>query len=238
MTNDGRGAGDSMFRSPAHRRRALLAVGGLLGAFAVVTVSVWWVDLRLFDPTWMRSRVEAIGAAAPVVFVLLQATQVVFAPVPGQLLAGVGGYLFGSILGTLYSVFGMAIGSTVVLVASRRYGRPFVARVLDPETLNRFDGFVADYGSAGLFVAFLLPTFPDDALCLMAGLTELRYRRFLILLLVGRTPTFLASAVAGTSLASGHLSRVLIVLAGLAVVSAAVYHFRSGFSSAFRPFTD
>lgn len=238
MTDDGRGAGDSLFRSPAHRRRALLAAGGLLGTAALMTATMWWVDLPFFDPAWVRSRIEATGPAAPIVFVLLQATQVVLAPVPGQVLAGVGGYLFGSVLGTSYSVLGMAIGSTVVFGTSRRYGRPFAVRVLTPKTLNRFDGFVADYGSAGLFVAFLLPAFPDDALCLMAGLTELPYRRFLILLLVGRTPTFLASALAGTSLASGHLWRALIVLAGLTAVSVGVYYFRSGLSSGLRPFID
>lgn len=227
-----------MFRSPAHRQYALLTVGGLLGIITVVTVSTWWVDLPLFDPVWLQSWIEATGPAASVVFVLLQALQVVFAPIPGQLLAGVGGYLFGSTLGTLYSMLGMVIGSTIVFIATQRYGRPFVSRVLDPETLNRFDGFMADYGSVGLFVAFLLPTFPDDALCLMAGLTELRYRRFLVLLIGGRTPTFLASAVAGTSLASGRLDQVLLVVAGLAVVSAVVYRFRSRLSSTLRPLTD
>lgn len=227
-----------MFRSPAHRQYALLTVGGLLGIITVVTVSIWWVDLPFFDPVWLQSWIEATGPAASVVFVLLQALQVVFAPIPGQLLAGVGGYLFGSTLGTLYSMLGMVIGSTIVFIATQRYGRPFVSRVLDPETLNRFDGFMADYGSVGLFVAFLLPTFPDDALCLMAGLTELRYRRFLVLLIGGRTPTFLASAVAGTSLASGRLDQVLLVVAGLAVVSAVVYRFRSRLSSTLRPLTD
>jgi uncharacterized membrane protein YdjX (TVP38/TMEM64 family) len=97
---------------------------------------------------------------------------------------------------------------------------------------------VADYGSAGLFVAFLLPTFPDDALCVMAGLTELRYRRFLVLLVVGRTPTFLAAAVAGTSLASGRLVRVAAVVAGLAALSLAVYRFRSGLSGRLGPLID
>lgn len=237
MSNNG-DKSESIFQSPAHRRHALLISGGLIGIFAAVTTVVWWVDFRFFDPVWIRTWIEAMGVAAPLVFVLLQAIQVVFAPIPGQLLAGMGGYLFGSILGTLYSMLGVVIGSTVVFITSQRYGRPFVARVLDSETLTRFDGFVADYGSAGLFIAFLLPLFPDDALCLIAGLTELRYRRFLILLLVGRTPTFLASAIAGTSLASGHLSRVLLVLVGLTVISAVVYHFRSRASNTLRPFID
>lgn len=238
MSDNGPEPSESVFQSPTHRRHALLVTGGLVGIFAVVTAIVWWVDLRFFDPMWIRTWIKAMGFAAPLVFILLQAIQVVFAPVPGQLLAGVGGYLFGGILGTLYSMLGVAIGSTVVFVTSQWYGRPFVARVLDSETLTRFDGFMADYGAAGLFIAFLLPLFPDDALCLIAGLTELRYRRFLVLLLVGRTPTFLASAVAGTSLATGHLSRVLLVLAGLTVVSAIVYHFRSRASSTVRLFID
>lgn len=64
--------------------------GGLFGTFAVVTVSVWWANPHLFDPVWVQSRIEAVGPTVPVVFVLLQATQVVLAPVPGQFLAGVG----------------------------------------------------------------------------------------------------------------------------------------------------
>lgn len=238
MTDNEQEAGDPIFQSPAHRQRTLLTAGGLLGIIAVVTVAAWWVDLPLFDPVWLQSWIEATGPAAPVVFVLFQALQVVFAPIPGQLLAGVGGYLFGSTLGTLYSMLGVVIGSTIVFIATQRYGRPFVTRILDPETLNRFDGFVADYGAVGLFVAFLLPTFPDDALCLMAGLTELQYRRFLVLLIVGRAPTFLASAVAGTSFVSGRLDRVLLVVAGFAVVSAVVYRFRARLSSPLRTFID
>lgn len=238
MIDDGRASDDAVFRSPAHRRRALLAAAALLGGLALVTVAVWLFDPRVFEPTWLQSRIEATGPAAPAVFVLLQATQVVVAPVPGQLLAGVGGYLFGSLLGTLYSMLGVVVGSTVVFVASRRYGRPFVARVLTPETLQRVDGFVAEYGSAGLFVAFLLPTFPDDALCAMAGLTTLRYRLFLVLLVVGRTPTFLASAFAGTALESGRIVRVVAVVAGLAVLSAVVYYFRSELSDRLGPLID
>lgn len=236
MTDDRSGGG--VFRSRAHRRRALLAVAALVGTVAAVTGALWWVEPRLFDPGWVRARIAAAGPAAPAVFVLLQAAQVVLAPVPGQVLAGIGGYLFGSLLGTIYSMLGVTLGSTVVFAASRRYGRPFVARVLTEETLNRVDGFVDRYGSVGLFVAFVLPTFPDDALCTAVGLTELRYWRFLLLLLVGRTPTFLAAAFAGTSLAGGDLERALAVMAGLLTVSVLVYRFRSELSDRLRPLID
>jgi uncharacterized membrane protein YdjX (TVP38/TMEM64 family) len=125
-------------------------------------------------------------------------------------------------------MLGVVLGSLVVFGASRRYGRPFVARVVTEATLDRFDGFVEEYGRVGLFVVFLLPTFPDDAICLVAGLTDLRARTFLVLLVVGRTPSFLASAYAGAALADGRALLFSLVVAGVLVASALVYRYRAG----------
>lgn len=233
MTDDA-----SIFRSPAHRRRALLALGCVLGVTVAVPAALWWLDPRLFDPGRVRSRLDALGPAAPVAFVLLQSVQVAVAPIPGQVLAGVGGYLFGARLGVVYSMTGVVLGSSAVFVASRHWGRPFVTRVLDPATRDRFDGVVADYGAVGLFVAFLLPAFPDDALCLLAGLTEIRYRRFLALLVVGRTPTFVVAAVAGTSFADGRVVEGLVVAATGVLVTAVVYRFRATLSTRLSALSD
>jgi uncharacterized membrane protein YdjX (TVP38/TMEM64 family) len=82
---------------------------------------------------------------------------------------------------------------------------------------------VARAGVPGLFVLFLLPVFPDDLLCFVAGLTEIRLGTLLTLVVVGRTPSFAAAAYAGSRAADGAPLRVGIVLAGLAVVSLAVY---------------
>jgi len=231
VTDDGSGDDTSVFRSPAHRRRALLVLSGVCAVTVAVAAAVWWLDVRLFDPVWVRSRLETLGPVAPVAFVLLQAAQVVVAPIPGQILAGVGGYLFGGWLGLVYSMTGVVLGSSVVFVASRHWGRPFVIRVLDPATRDRFDGFVDEYGAVGLFVAFLLPAFPDDALCLLAGLTAIRFRRFLVLLVVGRTPTFAVAAVAGTSFADGRVLEGLVAVAAGALVTVVVYRFRSAIST-------
>jgi uncharacterized membrane protein YdjX (TVP38/TMEM64 family) len=74
----------------------------------------------------------------------------------------------------------------------------------------------------GLFVLFLLITFPGDVLCFVAGLTDIRLRTFLALVVVGRTSTFVTAAYAGTRLADGALVGVTLVLTALAVISVAV----------------
>jgi uncharacterized membrane protein YdjX (TVP38/TMEM64 family) len=216
-------SGGRIFRSAGHRRQALLATGVLVAVALGASAAAWSWAPQAFDPAWFRARIAETGRAAPAVFVAVQAAQVVFAPIPGQVLGGVGGYLFGGLRGTAYSMLGVTIGSLLVFGASRRYGRPFVARVVTDETLTRFDGFVERHGRIGLFVVFLLPTFPDDAICLIAGLTTLRVRTFLLLLLVGRTPAFLAAAYAGTALSAGR-EWVFVALVGALVVASLVVH--------------
>ena len=212
-----------IFTSTAARRDAVLrsiAVVCLVGGGAV---AVQTVLPGVTDPDWIEHQLASLGAVAPVAFVALQTGQVMLAPIPGQLLAGVGGYLFGAWLGAGYSMVGVVIGSTVVFLASRRFGRSYAERVIEQSALRRWDAFVDRGGVPALFVCFLLPTFPDDLLCFVAGLTGLRLRRFLALVVVGRTPTFLAVAYAGTRLSDGVLGQFALVVTVLTLGSVAVY---------------
>ncbi|RLM96328.1 TVP38/TMEM64 family protein [Haloarcula sp. Atlit-7R] len=214
------------FRSKAARRDVIVRTLALLGLFAAVTVGVHTVEPRLFDPVWLRRRLAAFGAFAPYAFVALQALQVLLAPIPGQLLGGVGGYLFGVRAGTAYSLLGVCLGSAAAFALARRYGRPYVERVTRPETLARWDRFLARNGLVGLFVLFLLPTFPDDLLCFVAGISDLRLRTFLAFVVVGRAPSFLAASYAGDRLAGGHVGTFLAVVTALAVLSFVVFALR------------
>ncbi|WP_424001306.1 TVP38/TMEM64 family protein [Haloarcula salina] len=221
------------FRSRAARRDAAVRGTALLALFVALGVGLHAAVPRLFDPTWLRRQVAAFGAFAPLAFVALQAGQVLLAPIPGQVLGGVGGYLFGVVDGTLYSLLGVTLGSTAAFSLARRYGRPYVEGVMRPEALARWDRFLERNGLVGLFVLFLLPTFPDDLLCFVAGLSDLRLRTFLALVVVGRTPSFLAAAYAGQSLAGDRVGSFALVVAALAALSVAVFVLRDRLVSLF-----
>lgn len=210
-----------LFESHAARRGALLRVAllviGVVGAGAALVVFV----PELTRPEALRAEVAAFGPYAPLAFVALQSLQVVLAPIPGQLLGGVAGYLFGGLAGSVYSLLGVALGSAVAIGATRWFGRSYAERVLDDAVLARFDGVVDTVGEPGLFVMFLLPVFPDDALCFLAGLTEIPVRRLLALVVVGRAPTFVLAAYLGGSVAESNLllaGSLALTMAVLAVV--------------------
>nr|WP_303646734.1 VTT domain-containing protein [Haloarchaeobius salinus] len=148
----------------------------------------------------------------------MQAAQVVVAPIPSHVLSFAAGYLFGPFWGLVYSMTGAVAGTFVALVLARRYGRPVVERFVAPEALDRFDVYLGEYGLAGVFVVFLLPGFPDDVVCLVAGVSDLDIRKVLIVATVGRLPGYLVLVLSGAGVAEGQLyESVSLLLAAAAI---------------------
>lgn len=208
-----------VFTSSRTRRTTLAFLAALVAVLLAATLLVRAYLPALADPLALRAFVLSFGVLAPVVFVLLQAAQVVFAPIPGQVLGFAAGYLFGSIAGTTYSLAGAALGSALAFSLSRRYGRPYVERVVNPPTLDAFDDVCRERGLLALFVVFLVPGLPDDVLCLAAGLTDLDIRKMVVVSVVGRLPGSLLVAVAGANLAAGDLRETAVIVALLLVAS-------------------
>jgi uncharacterized membrane protein YdjX (TVP38/TMEM64 family) len=129
---------------------------------------------------------ESLGPWATVVFVGLQAFQVVAAPIPGEATGILGGYLYGPYLGTLLSTIGLTLGSLIAFLLARYFGRPFAERFVSPATMERFDYLLHHKGVFLIFVLFLIPGFPKDALCYLLGLGHLSILEFLLIGGVGR----------------------------------------------------
>lgn len=212
-----------IFTSTRTRTRTLVGAALLVGLLTVSAAILRWMVPGIADPVWLRARIEAYGRFAPLAFILLQAAQIVFAPVPGQLIAFVGGYLFGVTHGTMYSLIGAALGSTIAFLISRRYGRTYVERAITAETLAAFDRIVARDGRFALFLVFLVPGLPDDAICFMAGITRIPLWQLVVISTVSRFPGYLLMSYAGTQFASANYAATTAILAALAAISVLVY---------------
>lgn len=167
--------------------------------------------------------VQKWGPYAPLLYILLQIAQTVVAPIPGQIVGSVGGFLFGG-WGTLWTFIGTAIGCWIVFALSRRFGRPLIEKLFKKSALEKFD-FVVNAKSASLilFAIFLLPGLPDDMVCYLAGLTKLPIRRLMVLVMLGHLPSIVLTNYIGAGL-SDHIGLVIIAsLIAVAVFGIAVW---------------
>ena len=138
--------------------------------------------------------VAAFGQGAPVVFMLFQILQVIFAPVPGEATGFIGGYLFGAVGGFVYSSIALATGSMINFYIGRYLGRRYIRKLIPEKHLTRFDKLVSQKGVMLIFILFIFPGFPKDYLCLFLGLSVLPFKVFILMAAVGRMPgTFMLS---------------------------------------------
>jgi len=213
-----------VFSSRADRWQTLLLAGAVLAAFVGLYLGVRQYAPFVFDAQALRTWIAGFGVFAPLVFIFLQATQVVVAPIPGQVVALVAGYLFGPVYGTIYSLTGVLIGSAVAFSLAKRYGRSFVERVIDDAIIDRFDAFVERVGVPGLFAFVIIPGLPDDAICFLSGLTKWRLRTFLAVIAVGRLPAYVITVYAGGQFAGGRFWTGIALVAFVILVSALGYY--------------
>jgi uncharacterized membrane protein YdjX (TVP38/TMEM64 family) len=140
--------------------------------------------------------VEGYGAWGPVIFFLAQAVQVILVPIPGAVFPPVGALAFGPWPALGLSLAGMALGSAAVFLVARRWGRPLAVRLVGAERIHRYENLMTARGGLLIWLVFLLPLLPDDALCALAGISGISFRRFMVIATVGRVPAVAAGVFA------------------------------------------
>ncbi len=174
----------------------------------------------------LRDFILSFGAYSAVVFVLLQALQVVFAPIPGEITGFVGGYLYGKFAGTTLSLVGLAAGSVFAFEITRFFGVRLVSRMVKQDVMERFDAFVTDRGLRIAFLLFLIPGFPKDSLCYLLGLTHVGRLDFLLMNICGRLPGTVILAMEGDAVRAGRYHAFFEILAGSVALTLLLYLFR------------
>ncbi len=203
----------------------LLIIASVVTVVFIVTVIIFGRPLweLLSDTDKTRELITSAGPWGPLVFMALQILQVFVAPIPGQVIGFVGGYLFGTFWGTVYAMIGATIGFTAIFILARKLGRPFVERFVDQKTLQKFDYLTKNNGVFVLFLIFLLPALPDDLICFIAGLTNIKIKTLIIISLLGRLPGYLVLSFAGAGVAESNIQLVAIIISIAMAISALAF---------------
>ena len=151
-------------------------------------------------------------------FFMVQLLSVIFAPIPSNISAAAGGLLFGTVPAFLLTFGAVLLGSIAVFWAARVLGRPFASRMVSQTVSQKYQALLQAKTDVFLVLAFLFPFFPDDVLCILAGLTAIPPLRFFLIVLFTRPWGLLfASALGGASLDLPLWSMALFGAVGLAL---------------------
>ena len=168
------------------------------------------------DQESLRAYIQRFAPYSHLFFFLLQFLSVVLAPIPSNITALAGGVLFGTWVSFFLTFAAVVCASLLVFQLARWLGREFVTRVLGERVSAKYLDVIHAKTDIFLILAFLFPFFPDDLLCILAGLTAISLRRFLIIVLLTRPWGLLfASALGGASFSIPWWGMALIGVGGL-----------------------
>lgn len=160
--------------------------------FAVGVVWAWGAGL-FTDTEKLQALLEKSGILAPLLFVIVQAVQVVIPIMPGAIGCVFGVVFFGAFLGFVFNYIGICIGSVCAFLLARKYGMMFVQNMTGSKFYNKYQHFLEKENQFEKMFALLifLPVAPDDFLCYLAGVSRMRLTRFTTIILLGKPAAIL-----------------------------------------------
>lgn len=178
------------------------------------------------DRRHLKRVIKSFGPYSPLIFILLQVIQVVVAPIPGEAIEFLGGYVFGVWPGMVYSMIGLILGSWLAFSVARIFEKQAIERFVSPELRKKFDYLIGHQGVLLSFFLFLIPGFPKDTLCYILGLTPMHLGIFLIISTIGRIPATLITTLQGAKAFDQQYVTLLILflISVLIILVFYIYH--------------
>ncbi len=188
-------------------RTVRLARLGAVGGVGAVFGLLYWLSagfrgevregagiLASGDVDGLGEYILSFGAWAPVASTFLMVLQSLAAPLPSFVVTFANGLAFGTFWGWALSLFGHTLAAAACFWIARALGRVPVEVIVGRAGLESADRWFARWGLYAVLVARLVPVVSFDVISYAAGITHMKFRRFLGATVLGVFPqTFVYS---------------------------------------------
>lgn len=168
--------------------------------------------LRHINPVVIETFLLKFGAFAPLIYIVLF-TFVPLTLFPDSILAVSAGLIFGIVPGAIYTLIGAAAGGTLSFMISRGVGHEFVLKKLEKH--NKMIQLIEKKGFTIVLIMRLIPLIPFDIIGYAAGLTNIKYRDYILATIVGIVPGVAILVTMGDGLASENKTKLYVGICAL-----------------------
>ncbi len=200
-------------------KKLLPAVAAVL--LAAIFFAVWRTGMisRLSDYEQLVASMRQSEVWGPLICIAIQFVQVIVFFIPGEITQFAAGYVFGPWKGFLLAAAGIMLGSAFAYGFGRVLGRPALAKVFGEGAVEKIDRAArSKRAPTAIFLLFLLPGAPKDAMSYGAGISGFPLGRFVLISGLGRTPALLVSTLVGGQVYDKDYGSAALTLAIAAAV--------------------
>lgn len=160
----------------------------------VVVMAKAYFDGEFNSVESLQAYIARFGVFGPLALTVFQAVQVIIPVLPGFLGCAAGSVLFGPATGFWCNYIGIGSGSVIAFFLARKFGMPLLEDLFPSGKYEKWSKWASKSKSytVFLFVAMILPLFPDDFLCYLTGVSKMTAKRFILIIILGKPWCILA----------------------------------------------
>ncbi|MDO5717380.1 MAG: TVP38/TMEM64 family protein [Tissierellia bacterium] len=168
---------------------SILTISGV-----VLTIALTYLAYKnglMTSEAKLKEFLDNMGNSAPIGFLVIQIIQTIIPIIPGSLTCPAGAMIFGTANGFIINFIGIMIGSVANFFLARKYGRQLVKAVVSKKQYDKYIRWLTDdKGFDRLFTfGMFFPISPADLLCWFAGISNLSFKKFFLILIAGKPIT-------------------------------------------------
>ena len=164
--------------------------------YAICFFNNWLIYFE--DPDTIKQIILDSGIWGILIFFLLQVFQVLIGFIPSMVTTLVGVAIYGPLVASLISIVAITLGSIIVFFIGRYLGRKVVVWIAGEAQTKKYCDLLNEKGKYLLILMLLFPIFPDDMLCLIAGITSMTFRFYILTILLTRPISIFVTAYFGS----------------------------------------
>ena len=161
---------------------AMIALFLTLTYFILVWTGLWE---KFNSVEKLKNLILGLGIWGRIAFVFFQFLQVTILPLPSPIMIIAGSMIYGPFQAGLLSLAGILLGSAFAFFLGKVFGVKIVRFMVGKEAQEKWSKTLGDC-KYSFVIMMLLPCFPDDILCLVAGLTDMSWTFFMVTQLIAR----------------------------------------------------
>lgn len=134
----------------------------------------------------LRQLIIGFGGWGIITYIVINLLQCIIIPVPTTLTVLVGTAIYGPGVAFFYATIGVIIGSSIAFLIGRYCSKPVIHWIFGKEKTEKYQNLLSRRAELILFLTLTLPFFPDDLICMMAGVSDIKYYKFLLISIISR----------------------------------------------------
>ncbi len=157
--------------------------------FCLASVALYFI-LKAFgiaNISTIRNLISKSGNWGIAVYTIILSTVLIifcFVPLLNTALAILGIALFGSIPAFIANLIAVFVSNSILFLIGDKLGERFVVKLIGKEALENTQNKIDHKSKFWLPILFVTPGIPDEAICLVAGMTKMKYLHLILVSLI------------------------------------------------------